>query len=297
MGSNFRNYINSFVFDTELPGSGVSVSFRPVTTGQIKKLLLYETSEDPLSIESALDDMITECVVKPENFDIRKQFIQDRFYLLVEIRKATRGATYNFQTICTSCASQTQQAVNLSDLTVTKLNKAPTKVVIEEKKEPVVVTTKPKKGKLVEKEEEEIKPKVVVTKPLVKSTEWDVVQLNDNISIRLKLVTREMQQLSYDIFKEKHKDQEVGEIEKTIDITTTLYALAISGVITPEGEESDLPLEERIFLLNNIQQSEQDKISKWFDDNDFGIDFSFDVKCKHCNFTERRAVPVENFFY
>lgn len=297
MGSNFRNYINSFVFDTELPGSGINVSFRPVTTGQIKKLLLYETSEDPLSIESALDDMITECVVKPDNFDIRKQFIQDRFYLLVEIRKATRGATYNFQTICTSCGSQSQQAVNLSDLTVTKLDKAPTKVVIEEKKEPVVTVVKPKKGRLVEKEEEEIKPKVISKTPVVKTEEWDVVQLNDNISVRLKLVTREMQQLSHDIFKEKYKNKDVSEIEKTIDIATTLYALAISGVITPEGEETNLPLDEKIFLLNNIQQSEQDKISKWFEDNDFGIDFSFDVKCKHCDFTERRVVPVENFFY
>ncbi len=291
MGSNFRNYLNTYVFETDLPGSGESISFRPVTTGQIKKMLLYETTNDPLSMEVALDALIEECVIKPENFKVSSLYIQDRFYLLVEIRKATRGATYMFQSECTSCGSQTQQAVNLSNLPVTKLNKRIKTVDV--KKEPVVISKK-KKNRLVEKTEE-----VVVPEPIVEPVEWDVVKLNDNISVRLTLVTREIQKKAFDLFLETYKDNldNVTDAQKTINITTSLYALCIKSIITPEGEDTDLPLEEKIFLLDNIQQKEHDLLSQWFESNDFGIDFSFDVKCSHCGYTEKKAVPVENFFY
>jgi hypothetical protein len=295
--SNFRNYINTFVFDTVLPGSGLEVHFKPVTTGQIKRLLLYETSEDPLSIEQALDDLIEECVIKPENFNIKDLYIQDRFFLLVEIRKATRGATYNFQTVCTSCGSQTQQAINLTNLPVTKLNN----IISKSKQKTVVKPTpsqaKPKKKIVMvgETVEDNIIEEPIINIP---DNEWDVVKINDNISVRLNLVTRNIQQEAFNYFKQKHEDiNKVSEIEKTLDVTTTLYALCIKGVITPEGEETDLPLEERIFLLDNIKQEEQEEISKWFDKNNFGIEFSFDAKCLHCGHTEKKEVPVENFFY
>lgn len=302
MGSNFRSYINSYVFETDLPGSGMSVSFKPVTTGQIKKLLLYETTEDPMAIETALDDMITECVVKPEKFDTRSLYLQDRFFLLVEIRKATRGATYQFQTVCTSCGSQSQQNINLSNLPVTKLTKKNKIVEIETKEiTSIKPVSKPKKGKLVSKidDEDNIEEKPKEEKPKdTKTVDWDVVVLNDNISVRLVLVTRELQHQAFEIFKSKHVDiEKVGEIERTLEMTTLLYALCIKGIITPEGEETDVPLEEKIFLLDNIQQSEQEKISNWFENNDFGIDFSFDTTCAHCGFKERKGVPVENFFY
>jgi hypothetical protein len=149
------------------------------------------------------------------------------------------------------------------------------------------------KNKLVEKTDE------TPTTPIIEQeiNEWDVVKINDNISVRLSLVTRALQQEAFDLFKVNHPNVDnISDIEKTLDITTLLYALSIKSVITPEGEE-ELPLEEKVFLLDNIQQQEQEKISKWYDNNDFGIDFSFDVICTHCGYKEKKAVPVESFFY
>jgi hypothetical protein len=286
MGSNFKNYLNTFVFDTDLPGSGQNVSFHPVTTGQLKRLLLYETTDDPLAIETALDELIEECIIKPEGLKAKDLYVQDRFYLMVEIRKATRGATYQFQTTCTSCGSQTQQNINLSSLPVTTLSK-----VVKKDVKALTPATKQRKGKLVEKTEE---PKVVETKP---TADWNVVKLNDNISLRLDLVTRKLQQDAFDLFKANHPDMsKVSDIERTLDVATLLYAMAIKSVITPDGEE-ELSLEDKVFLLDNIQQSEQEKISKWYDDHDFGIDFSFNVKCAQCGFEEKKEVPVDSFFY
>ena len=304
MSSNFRSYINSYVFETDLPGSGMSVSFKPVTTGQIKKLLLYETTDDPMAIETALDEMINECVVTPEGFNVQNLYIQDRFFLLVEIRKATRGANYQFQTMCTSCGSQSQQNINLSNLPVTRLSKKQKTVEVEIKETPPHKTTsKPKKGKLVSKidDEDSIDEKIIALDEKPKSTKnvaWDIVELNDNISVRLLLVTRDLQKRAYDTFKSKHPDfTKISELERTVDITTLLYALCLKSIITPEGEDDDLPLEEKVFLLDNIPQSEHEKISNWFENNDFGIDFSFDTLCAHCGYKERKEVPVENFFY
>jgi len=283
--SSFKDYLNTYVFETELPGSGDTISFKPVTTGQIKKLLLYETSNDPMSIEDSLDDLINECVIKPNDFDVRKLYLQDRFYLLVEIRKATRGNLYGFQTECTSCGSQTQQMLKLSELTVTTLTK---KV---EKKSEEVINKQTKKRSLVEKKKEYIKV------PTISIDGWDIVKLNDNISVRLSLVTRNMQKQAIDMINDKHKGEDISEIQKTLELTTVLYGLSIKSIITPEGEEDNLPLEDKIFLLDNIQQSEQEKISEWYDKNEFGIDFSFDVECAQCHYKEKKAVPVENFFY
>lgn len=287
--STFKNYLNTYVFETELPGSGKTIAFRPITTGQIKKLLLYETSNDSDSIEDALDELINECVVKPEGFDISKLYLQDRFFLLVEMRKATRGNLFNFQTQCSSCGSQTQQVLKLSDLPIKKLSISTPAVNIPD---PVELPKVQKKGKLVEK-----KPNVVKKEKIINISDWNILELNENISVKLMLITRKIQKEAKDIFDKRHVGKEISDVEKAIKLATLLYALSIESIITPDGEETDIPLEDREFLLNNISQTENDKILKWFDDNDFGIDFSFEAVCSQCNVTEKREIPLENFFY
>jgi hypothetical protein len=106
-----------------------------------------------------------------------------------------------------------------------------------------------------------------------------------------------MQKEAIKRFNDSHNDEEVSEIQRTLEITTFLYALSIVSITTPNGTDENLSLEDRIFFLDNIQQSEQELITSWFDKNDFGIDFSFDVVCNQCKNAETKAVPVENFFY
>ena len=64
--SHFRAYMNMYTFETVLPGNGEKVVYKPVTTGQLKKVLMFETSKDPDVMEKALDEIINECVVKPK---------------------------------------------------------------------------------------------------------------------------------------------------------------------------------------------------------------------------------------
>jgi len=116
----FLEYLNIYEFETTLPGSGETIRFQPLTTGQLKKLLVYENETDIMIQEDALDNLICSCVTS-ENFDIDNLYLQDRFFLLMEIRKKTKGEKYDFTYKCPKCESQILNSLNLDDLKVTKI--------------------------------------------------------------------------------------------------------------------------------------------------------------------------------
>jgi len=283
--SNFRKYVNFYEFESELPGTGKLVTFKPITTGQIKRLLLYETSEDMDSIEKSLDNIISECVID-EDFDVGELYLQDRFYLLLEIRKATKGNTYSFQSRCSKCESQSAQSVNLSKLEVKKLPKEVLAKPVEKKKTSKVIPMK-KGGKLILDDNEEIKNDVL------QESDRNIVKLDDKLSIRVTYLTRELQK-EYKEYLSTLPD--LTENQKMIEESTLSYAVTVKSIVTPDGEETDLTLDDKIYLIENIPSKSVEIISKWFEDNDFGVDFSFDVVCAHCEHKERKEIPLENFF-
>jgi hypothetical protein len=98
-------------------------------------------------------------------------------------------------------------------------------------------------------------------------------------------------------FKILNDSKELSLTQKQIEMFTITNAYGIQEVITPEGIENNLLLEDKIFLLNNIIESEMVKITKWYEDNDFGLDFTINLKCPHCNKESKREVPLEDFFF
>ena len=56
--SDFKKYLNVYQFEITLPGTGELIQFKPITTGQIKKLLVYEDSENLNIIGKAVDEGI-----------------------------------------------------------------------------------------------------------------------------------------------------------------------------------------------------------------------------------------------
>lgn len=111
----FYDHINIYDFSCELPGSKETVEFRPVTTGDIKKLLTYEKETNYVIQEQALDDLITSSVLT-EGFNVDELYIYDRLFLLMEIRKKTKGEVLEFQVTCPKCNSQSLNRVNLDEL-------------------------------------------------------------------------------------------------------------------------------------------------------------------------------------
>jgi hypothetical protein len=112
-----------YEFETVLPGSGMEIKFKPITTGQMKSLLAHEQDEAMGAVENVLDILISDCVVEPEDFNVEDLYINDRFFLIIELRKNTRGTKYEFEWACPECRSQSLQVVDLKKLKVSKLPK------------------------------------------------------------------------------------------------------------------------------------------------------------------------------
>jgi hypothetical protein len=92
-----------------------------VTTGQIKRLLTYEGETNYIVQEQALDDLISSSVLS-EGFDMDELYIYDKLFLLMEIRKKTKGEVLEFKIDCPKCKSQSLNRSNLDELELIELD-------------------------------------------------------------------------------------------------------------------------------------------------------------------------------
>jgi len=115
--SRLNKYLDIYDNEVVLPGTGKNVTITPVTTNKIKKLLLYENENDPIKGEEILDKVILSSV-KNDDFNIDDIFIQDKYFLFIELRKITKGRKFKFPYTCPNCGSQSLQSVNLDDLKI-----------------------------------------------------------------------------------------------------------------------------------------------------------------------------------
>ena len=125
---NFMDYINVYDFICELPGSKEEINFKPVTTAQIKRLLTYENETNYVIQEKALDDLICSSILT-DGFNIDEQYIYDRLFLLIELRKKTKGEVLEYQIKCPECNSQSLNRVDLNTLEIKQLDSTENHIV------------------------------------------------------------------------------------------------------------------------------------------------------------------------
>jgi len=108
-------HVTDYKYTALIESTGERVSFRPITTGQMKGLLTYEDSKDTFIVETMMDELITSCVTD-KDFNIDDITLQDRFDLLLEIRKKTKGSIYTFNIRCPDCGTTSINNVKLDEL-------------------------------------------------------------------------------------------------------------------------------------------------------------------------------------
>jgi hypothetical protein len=244
---DFRNYLNVYEFETTLPGMKQTVKFKPITTGQLKKLLVYENETDPMMIENALDELMMSSIIT-EGFSIDDIYLQDRFFLLVEMRRKSKGDQYKFQYDCNECGSQTMQYIDLLKLK---------------------------------------------TKELPEDID-NVVKIDDNVSVKVGHTTRRSQKLAYESMKKK---KGLSEMQKSTEMSIYTHAYDIKSITVPEGEITDSNIEEKKFFLEGIPSQGYEKIRDWFTNNDFGVEFKFNIACRGCDKKETIDIPLDDFFF
>ena len=117
MSIDLKSLLNTYEFSCELPSDGRNITFRPFTTGQMKKMLVHENSKSPFIIETILDEIITDCVTTV-GFNIDDILLQDRFYLLLKIREKSKGDNYQYNWKCPDCKTANIGSVKVSSMKV-----------------------------------------------------------------------------------------------------------------------------------------------------------------------------------
>ena len=118
--TSFRDYLNVFEFDYKLPGSGEKLKFKPITIGALKGFLTLEGEADPIQITGMFDKLFSETVLTPD-FDPGTMYIYDRYALLLEIRKKTKGETNQFEMTCPECKGQSVQTIDFAKIISKKM--------------------------------------------------------------------------------------------------------------------------------------------------------------------------------
>ena len=98
--NNLIQFLNQYSISVHLPSINKNVEIKPITTGQLKKILSYEGIDDTFIIEDILDDIINGCV-------ITKDF---------NIRKITKGNEYTFNIRCPKCNTDLINNINIDEL-------------------------------------------------------------------------------------------------------------------------------------------------------------------------------------
>lgn len=116
----FRDYLNVFEFETILPGTGEVIRFKPLTVGHLKQLITLDIDDNeynPKLATQVFDEVFKHSVLN-DDFDSLQITIPDRWFLLLEIRKKTRGEKNQFQLTCPQCKSQSVQDIDFDSIPV-----------------------------------------------------------------------------------------------------------------------------------------------------------------------------------
>lgn len=122
--SKYDKYLKTYGSKLQLLGSDKEIEIRPLTTNDMKRLLVFENQDDPLIGEEILDEMLNN-VILTEDFNVDDLYIQDRYYLFIKIREKTKGSKYSFDIKCpnnNNCKNVISKTVNLNDLEITNMN-------------------------------------------------------------------------------------------------------------------------------------------------------------------------------
>lgn len=116
-GNKLVSLLNQYDHEHIILETKKAVKIKPITTGQMKAILQYEGDESASVVDRILDDIINGCVIT-EDFNVDDLTLQDRFDLLIGIRKVSKGTEYTFNIKCPVCGVESIQMVDLNRLTV-----------------------------------------------------------------------------------------------------------------------------------------------------------------------------------
>lgn len=124
---SWKNALNSelsnvYEFKTQLVGSKKEIIFKPIPTSTFKKVILMSSSNDRTAADESLDIIFNDSILT-EDFNVDDLYLGDRMFLLLEIRKGSKGSEFSFNHICKKCKSQSTIHVSIDDFNIVEMPK------------------------------------------------------------------------------------------------------------------------------------------------------------------------------
>ncbi len=106
--------LNSARYETVIPSTGQSISFRPYLVKEEKVLMLALESQDQNMIMRAIKDVIEACVF--DNININDLAIFDIESLFLHLRSKSVGENIDLKMKCSECESLSDVSINIDDI-------------------------------------------------------------------------------------------------------------------------------------------------------------------------------------
>ena len=113
-------------YDMIVPSTGKPITYRPYVVREEKILLIAMESKDEKQIESAVLDIIKECVESP--IDVNSLTTFDVEFMFVTLRSKSVGEGIKLSPKCEHCDEQNQTKIDLDKVIVANLDKVDTHV-------------------------------------------------------------------------------------------------------------------------------------------------------------------------
>ena len=108
--------LNTARYETTVPSTGQTITYRPYLVKEEKILMLAMESEDQKQIVNATKSMITSCVF--DELDVNKLAMFDIESIFLALRSKSVGETVGLKVKCTSCEKQNDVTVDFNDVKV-----------------------------------------------------------------------------------------------------------------------------------------------------------------------------------
>ena len=233
---DFRKYLNAYVFDITLP-SGIKLQVRPINAGQLKTFVTSIKDDTIQEVSRAMYALLQTSII---DYDLGEIYLNDRAALILELRKLSKGSTFESTYNCQFCKSQSMIVFDLDDIKITPMP-------------------------------DKVNP---------------IVELDDNLSCQMDFVK----------IKDEQEIFNLG-LKSEPELLLSVIAVSIKSIMTPEGDQDDLSVQDKIYFTDNIPQQLYEKLTDWHEQYTFGIDMSQKVICKHCKKESDFTLDADNFFF
>jgi hypothetical protein len=276
------NHLNVYKFEGNLLSDPeVAFSFVPMNVSQLKKILQH--GDDEKKIEAELDEILASNVmVDNKPCDPLELYIEDRFWILFNMRLKSRGETLDTTYKCPGCSQVIPLPIDLTEL------------------------------EIVEGKGSQLNTNVSLNQHV--SLTLDNIRRKDILILDEWHEAREEQKENVPEEPEETEDDTTNEVEESqetddnpVDNILSLYGLMIKKIkispsVSPSEqpkapiERSDLSLDEKVMFLNMLNEIDYEKMKEWAEENYFGVKVNIKIKCPVCKETSEEVLNIGNFF-